>query len=141
MTTQDAMRDHWWWRPGWRVGRKMYTWHVTFDVQDSLHELVASYPSALEPLSGLDLIPPRWLHLTMQGVGFIDEVPEDDVRSIVGAARSRCASLAPFELTFGAPKVDPEAIMFALHPAERAQALRSQIRAAIADVWEAEKGP
>src|SRR6266545_4096239 len=115
MTTQDAMRDHWWWRPGWRVGRKMYTWHVTFDGQDSLHELVASYQSALEPLSGLDLIPPRWLHLTMQGVGFIDEVPEDDVRSIVGAARSRCASLAPFELTFGAPKVDPEAIMFALN--------------------------
>jgi 2'-5' RNA ligase len=119
----------------------MYTWHVTFDGQDSLHELVAAYQSTLEPLPGLDLIPPRWLHLTMQGVGFIDEIPDEDVRSIVDAARLRCALLAPFELTFGAPKLDPEAIMFALHPAEPAQALRGQIRAAIADVWGAEKVP
>ncbi len=141
MASQEAMRDHWWWRPGWRVGQKMYTWHITFDGQESLYELVAAYQSALARLPGLDLIPPRWLHLTMQGVGFIDEITEHDVRSIVDAARSRCASLAPFELTFGAPKVDPEAIMFALHPAEPAQALRKQIRAAIADVWGTERIP
>jgi hypothetical protein len=24
------MADHWWWRPGWRHGRRMYYWHVTF---------------------------------------------------------------------------------------------------------------
>jgi len=119
----------------------MYTWHITFDGQESLHRLVECYQSALKPLPGLDLIPHRWLHLTMQGVGFVDEVPDGDIRSIVNAARARCATVEPFELTFGAPKVDPEAIMFALHPAEPAQALRSQVRAAIADVWGADKVP
>lgn len=141
MINQETMRDHWWWRPGWRIGRRMYTWHITFDDQNSLHELVAAYQSALKPLPGLDLIPSRWLHLTMQGVGFTDEIAENDVRAIVDAARLRCATVAPFELTFGAPKVDPEAIMFALHPAAPAQALRAQIRGAIADVWRPEKVP
>jgi 2'-5' RNA ligase len=129
------MRDHWWWRPGWRIGRKMYTWHITFDGQDRLHELVAVYQAALKPLPGLDLIPSRWLHLTMQGVGFTDEVSERDAYAIAPAARQRCAGLAPFELAFGRPIVDPESIQFALHPAEPARLLRRQIRAAIADVW------
>jgi 2'-5' RNA ligase len=100
-----------------------------------LHQLVAEYQSALKPLPGLDLIPARWLHLTTQGVGFIDEVSEEDVRSIATAARARCAGLTPFELTFETPIVDPESVQFALHPAKPARALRMQIRAAIADVW------
>lgn len=136
-----AMRNHWWWRPGWEIGRKMYTWHITFDGQSSLHELVAAQQAALTDLPGLDLIPFRWLHLTMQGVGFTDEVSEKDVASIVEATRARCASLTPFELTFGAIKVDPEAIMFSLWPAERAQELRTEVRAAIADVWSQERIP
>src|SRR2546430_17461428 len=111
MESQQAMRDHWWWRPGWRVGRKMYTWHITFEGQDSLHQLVEAYQSALAPLPGLDLIPPRWLHLTMQGVGFIDEVPDEEVSLIVDAARLRCASWSPIELRFGTAKVDSEASM------------------------------
>jgi len=63
----ERMRDHWWWRLGWRTGRSMYTWHVTFDDQPQLHELVGSYQTALAPLPGLDLIPVRWLHLYHAG--------------------------------------------------------------------------
>ena len=141
MTSLEPMRDHWWWRPGWRIGRKMYTWHITFDGQDRLHELVAEYQAALNPLPGLDLIPPRWLHLTMQGVGFTDEVSAQDARAVATAARQRCFGLRPFELAFGQPIVDPESIQFALRPAEPAQALRRRIRAGIADVWGADKVP
>ncbi|GIJ50052.1 hypothetical protein Val02_69380 [Virgisporangium aliadipatigenens] len=129
-----SMRDHWWWRPGWRIGRRMYTWHITFDGQDSLHRLVASYQAPLDELHGLDKIPAKWLHLTMQGLGFVDEVPAEEAAAVVDNVRQRCRSFTPFELTFGAPKVDPEAIMFALHPAEPARNLRNNVRAAIADV-------
>jgi hypothetical protein len=27
------MRRHWWWRPGWRPGRRLYAWHLTFGDQ------------------------------------------------------------------------------------------------------------
>jgi hypothetical protein len=41
--TAQAMRDHWWWRPGWGVGRSFYTWHITFDDQPAVDRLAAEY--------------------------------------------------------------------------------------------------
>jgi hypothetical protein len=85
----EHMRDHWWWRPGWHTGRSMYTWHVTFADQPQLHELAATYQTALTRLPGLDVIPTPWLHLTMQGIAFTDEISEQEVADIAEAARKR----------------------------------------------------
>jgi 2'-5' RNA ligase len=137
----DHMRNHWWWRPGWRVGRKMYTWHVTFDDQPQLHELVSAYQSALISLPGLDLIPERWLHLTMQGIGFTDEVSEREIANIADAARKRLANQRTVSLTVGPASVDPEAIMFEVKPTDALSPVRSAIRAAIADVRGAARVP
>jgi hypothetical protein len=84
------MREHWWWRPGWRIGRCMYTWHVTFAAQPRLRDLVTVYQDALAPLPGLDPIPMQWLHLTMQGIGFTDEVSSQDI-----AASRHVAGISP----------------------------------------------
>ncbi|MGH3430618.1 MAG: 2'-5' RNA ligase family protein [Pseudonocardiaceae bacterium] len=132
--TVQVMRDHWWWRPGWRVGRSFYTWHVTFDDQPAAHQLAADYAPILEALPTLDPIPAGWLHLTMQGIGFTDEVDRADVEAIVDAARDRCADLAPFTITLGPAQVDPEALMLPVRPAEPVACLRATIRTAIADV-------
>lgn len=129
------MRDHWWWRPGWRVGRSFYTWHITFEDQLSVHQLAADYAGVLTERSTLDPVPPRWLHLTMQGLGFTDEVHSDDLADIVRAARVRCAKFAPFTVTLGPAEVDPEALRLPVHPAEPVAHLRSTLRDAIADVW------
>ena len=137
----DHMRDHWWWRPGWHVGRSMYTWHVTFDDQPQLHDLVAAYQSALSPLPGLDLIPERWLHLTMQGIGFADEVSEREIADIADVAQKRLANQRPVFLTAGPASVDPEAIMFEVTPADALSPIRSAIRAAISDTRGAAKVP
>jgi 2'-5' RNA ligase len=136
-----VMRDHWWWRPGWWVGRSFYTWHVTFDDQPAVHQLAGDYAPMLEDLPTLDPIPVRWLHLTMQGIGFTDDVDRADVDAIVAAARDRCAELAPFTITLGPAQVDPESLMLPVRPAEPVARLRSTIRAAIADVWGAGNVP
>ena len=130
----QAMRDHWWWRPGWRVGRSFYTWHVTFDDQPAAHQLAADYAPMLKDLPTLDPIPVRWLHLTMQGIGFTDEVDRADVDAIVTAARGRCAELAPFTITLGPARVDSEALTLPVRPAERVARLRAALRTVIADV-------
>lgn len=129
------MQDHWWWRPGWRVGRSFYTWHVTFDDQPAAHQLAADYAPVFGDLPILDPIPVRWLHLTMQGIGFTDEVDRTDIDAIVAAARDRCAAVAPFRITLGPARVDPEALMLPVQPREPLIALRAAIRTAIADVW------
>lgn len=131
----QVMRDHWWWRPGWRVGRSFYTWHVTFDDQPAAHHLAADYAPVFEDVPTLDPIPVRWLHLTLQGVGFTDEVDRADVDAMVNAARDRCSELAPFTITLGPARVDPEALILPVLPIEAIVRLRVTIRAAIADVW------
>jgi 2'-5' RNA ligase len=130
----EAMRDHWWWRPGWRIGRSSYTWHVTFADRPDVRELAERYEPVLAQLPMLDPVPPRWLHLTLQGIGFTDEVAEADVDDIVSAARTRCAELAPFTVTIGPAHVDPETIQLPVHPVESLVDLRRAIRHAIADV-------
>lgn len=130
----DHMRDHWWWRPGWRIGRSMYTWHVTFDGQTQLHELVSAYQSALRPLPGLNPIPARWLHLTMQGIGFTDEISDQEIADIADVAQKRLANQHSVYLTVGPASVDPEAIMFEVTPADALTPVRNAIRAAISDV-------
>ena len=88
------LRDHWWWRPGMRPGRRFYTVHATFADQPLMQELAAKATERLAGLPGLDLVPGEWLHLTMQGIGFADEVGDADLKAIMTAARLRLASVS-----------------------------------------------
>ncbi len=94
MSVADAteVHNHWYWRPGWRVGTRFYTWHITFEDQTEVVDLAAQYRDRLSRQPELDLIPPRWLHLTMQGIGFVDQVDAADVEAIVAAARTDAPS-------------------------------------------------
>lgn len=135
MTAEPApMRNHWWWRPGWNQGREFYTWHLTFDQQPDVHRFAAAYRHALAPANGLDLVPDRWLHLTMQGIGFVGEVDEGTVREITDAARVRLAEVPAFDVTLRTPIVDPEAILVPVEPADPVRGVRDAIRAAIGEV-------
>ncbi|MFJ7147298.1 2'-5' RNA ligase family protein [Streptomyces sp. NPDC100445] len=134
-TPFDSMRNHWWWRPGWSVGRRFYTWHLTFEGQEDVHRLAAQYRDALAPLGdALTPIPDQWLHLTMQGIGFVGEVQEQDVHAIVDAAKLRLASVPAFDVQIGPHVPDPEAILMHVHPDGPVHAVRSAIRSAIGDV-------
>lgn len=135
MSELEPMRDHWWWRPGWRVGRSFYTWHITLGDQPGMQGFVADYAPVLARLPQLDPVPARWLHLTLQGLGFTDEVDPGDVDQIVAATRKRCAELEPFTVTIGPAHVDPETIQAPAKPLEPLAELRLAIRAAIGDVW------
>ncbi|MGW0926043.1 2'-5' RNA ligase family protein [Streptomyces sp. NPDC002755] len=129
------MRNHWWWRPGWSVGRRFYTWHLIFEGQDDVHRLAAEYRLALAPLGNiLTPIPDHWLHLTMQGIGFVGETKEQDVHSIADAAQSRLAAIPAFNVRIGPAVLDPEAVLLHVHPDGPVRAVRNAIREAIGDV-------
>ena len=87
------MREHWW-RPGWRPGRRMYAWHVTFGDQPAVQDLAARARGLLRDVPWLEPVPGPWLHLTMQGIGFVDEVAADDLAAVTAAARSRLAAVS-----------------------------------------------
>ncbi|MFI7517545.1 2'-5' RNA ligase family protein [Micromonospora echinofusca] len=130
-----TLTEHWYWRPGWHAGRHFYTWHLTFQQQPALHHHVTNLQQQLAPLPGLDLVPLDGLHLTTQGIGFTDEVPDNDIHAIVAEARQRCATLPPLELSLGPVDPDAEGIGLLVQPWNPVERVRTTIRAAIAAVW------
>ncbi|QXJ20656.1 2'-5' RNA ligase family protein [Actinomadura graeca] len=130
----ETMRDHWWWRPGWQAGRRMYTWHFTFDGRHDVHRLVLAYQQRLAHISGLDPIPLEWLHLTTQGLAFADEITDETVDAVVAAVRARLADVPPATVTVGPAIVDPEVVRLRVEPAGALVPVRSAIRAAITEV-------
>jgi 2'-5' RNA ligase len=102
--------------------------------------MAESYRLALAPLEVLDPVPNQWLHLTLQGVGFVDEVKRSTVDEIVAAAAGHLAGVEPFELRFGRPQVEPEAVCCFFDPASPA-AVRGAIRAGIGEVLPEAPGP
>jgi len=133
MTDPTHMADHWWWRPGWQPGSRFLTWHLTFENAPQVHRIAADYRRILADVPGLDLVPDQWLHLTMQGLGFAQDVV--DVATILDAARVRLAAIPAFDVSFDRPAVTPEAIRWEAAPGEPVAAVRDAIRAAIGDVW------
>ena len=129
-----SMRNHWWWRPGWREGRHIYACHLTLDDQPQLRELVAYYQQALTGMPGIDLIPPRWLHLTMQGIGFTDEIGAAELVALDQALTAELGTIDPPTVEFRYLTVDPEAIYLKAHPAETLYPLRSKMHAAVSSV-------
>jgi hypothetical protein len=130
----DHMADHWRWRSGWRPGRRKYTWYFTFGGHQEVHDLAASYQARLAALPGLDPIPARWLHLTAQGVGFTDEVSDEDVAAVLAASAWRLKGFAAPRVTLGPALVVPEAILLEITPADGLAAIRRELREAIATV-------
>jgi len=128
------VNEHWWWRPGWRPGRRMYTWHVTFASHPEVSELAARVQARLAGLPSLDLIPGPWLHLTMQGIGFTDEVPEADITLIAEGARKRLAAVPAPATTIGPARIAGEGVAFEVGPQDGLTAVRDALREVIAEV-------
>jgi 2'-5' RNA ligase len=128
------LRDHWWWRPGWHIGTRFYAWHITFDGASRLSQLADFWQDRLRAFDYLDLIPRRWLHLTMQGLGMVQDVPDETREQIVAAVRQRLTELAPDRVTFHRPAVRTEAIAMPAYPTSVVDAIRRAIRAGMADV-------
>jgi len=129
----DSTIDHWFWRPGWHIGRSHYTWHVTFDADSPVRALAAAYQAAVD-LPFLDRVPLAGLHLTVQGVGFTDEVPRTELDAVVSAAGEALAAIPGFTLALGPADADEQGVPLAVRPFAPITAVRHALRRAIGAV-------
>jgi 2'-5' RNA ligase len=127
------LADHWWWRPGWQVGTRYLSWHVTLEDQPELRRFAARYQEALRPFAALDVVPEPWLHSTMQGVGHVAEVPDRERDAVVSAVRRRLAAVSPAPFTSARPVVHREAVAFDALDPEPLRRVRRAVRAGIAE--------
>lgn len=136
-----GVREHWWWRPGWQPGRRFYTFHFTFERLPAVQRLAAEVRERLSGFAALDLVPGRWLHLTTQGIGFTDEVSDEDLTAITAAARARLAVVRAAEVSVSPPHAASEGVASRVGPGGALDPARNALRAAIGDVWGAGKVP
>ncbi|WP_405181771.1 2'-5' RNA ligase family protein [Nocardia sp. NBC_01377] len=127
--------DHWWWRPGWKVGRSFYTWHVTFGPDSEVGDLVQRFAPVLTELPTMAAVERSGLHITLQGIGFTDEVSATDIDRIVTAAGTRLSRREPFDAVIGPPVVDEETIGMPITDAGGFGQVRDDLQHAIGDVW------
>lgn len=132
----DSMISHWWWRPGWAVGKSFYTWHLTFTDGSPMAKLADAYRSVLQDFPTLDVLTTDQLHMTIQGIGFTDAVRDDDLSAIVEATRSELAKLSRPTVEARTPHVDAETVQVAIQPVEAVWDLRLALRRGIAAVWD-----
>jgi 2'-5' RNA ligase len=137
----DMTRDHWWWRPGWRKGRSFYTWHITFSTSDPIRQIVSSCGPIISGINTLDPVDNDGIHLTLQGIGFADEVSSVDIAEIVASTLHRCARLEPIKARVDGPRVDEEAVHMNVHPVEQIARVKLALRNGIGDVWGHENVP
>lgn len=129
-----ALNDHWWWRPGWKAGRHFYACHVAIEGHEEIQGLVEVYQRSLAGLEGLDCIPAPWLHMSMQGIGFVDEVDPALLAQVMTAIQGSLASMAPVPVTFGEVVVRGEAVYLPATPSEPIRNVKAAVRAAISGV-------
>lgn len=130
----SEVRDHWWWRPGWRTGRRFYAFHITFEDCTDLHRLAGIYRQSLATADTITPVPDEWLHLTMQGIGFTDELGLSEVRHIGQQVAQQLTAIPAFDVTFGDIVIADEAIAMPAAPAEPIRQLRTVVRNAIGQV-------
>jgi len=109
-------RNHWWWRPGWGIGTRYYTWHLTFEHCHELHLLASRLRPALARHPVQDVIPDGWLHLTMTGIGFEAEVSAEQLGVITERVFAELPDLPTGVLTLDSVLVADEGVLL---PARR----------------------
>ncbi|MEU5940349.1 2'-5' RNA ligase family protein [Micromonospora sp. NPDC047548] len=92
------------------------------------------YQASLAEFPTLDLIPAAWLHLTVQGIGFVDEVTDVEFSRLTDLVQRRLGALTPPTVTFHRPVVRPEAVYLPADPPEPVRSLRDVVRHAVAEV-------
>ncbi|MEV4097586.1 2'-5' RNA ligase family protein [Streptosporangium saharense] len=116
-------------------------WHFPVENQPALHVFAQWIRPALRAVRVLDPVPSQWLHLTAQGVGFADEVSQEDLTAIGAEVAGRLAGFGPITTRLGPLTVDAGGVHLPADPAAELVRARAAIRAGIGQVWGADRVP
>jgi 2'-5' RNA ligase len=130
--TPTTGRAHWRRRPGWHTGQDFYACFLTLEDQPELRGLVRRYQDTIGHLPNLDLIAPRWLHITLQGIGFADDISPAELAAVSERIGERLRGMRPPTTTFHRPTIRPAAVFLKAEPPEPLHRLRLALHQAIA---------
>jgi 2'-5' RNA ligase len=109
----------------WPAGRSDLHWHLLPPtVEQGRAALQDGYRELLDH-PGMEMVMPRWLHVTVLHSGPAQDATEQEIDDIVSSVREevRAAGTGPVELTFARPSVGTVAIERAARPGAAARRL------------------
>lgn len=109
----------------------MCTFHLTMERADAVRGLARSVRPVLERFELVDPVPEPWLHLTMNGLGFAGEVPDDRLEAVADEVFALWSSLDDPVLRFTHLFVGLEGAMLVAERSDWLMALARAQRAAI----------
>jgi hypothetical protein len=132
------LAHHWTPLPEFDGDRALLACYATFDddVADrDLHELVDAYQAPLRTVPGLAVVARAWLHSTVQGVAFLDQLPDggaDAVARLAAVLSPVLAGLAAPVVTVERPLVRGSGVDLPLGPVAELARVRDAVRDAAA---------
>jgi 2'-5' RNA ligase len=130
----SLLRSHWQWRPEWAVDRACLLWYLTFESQPDLARQAEQVQACLGDVALVDVVPAPWLHLTVDDVGFADELVPGQVEQVVASARASVAGWAPPPITLGPLAPMDDSVVLAAGPVPELVDLHDRLRAATSGV-------
>lgn len=107
----EELTQHWSWRPDWTRERRSWWWYATFESDAAVQRLAAEARTAIRPDAPVDVVPGRWLHLTIAEVGYVDAVPRGLAYECARRAHERLLDVASTELRLGPVDTMPGAVV------------------------------
>ena len=111
------MTDHWAIQPGTGPQHQQLMWPVTLGADQAVIELAGQAHRRIARIPGLDLVPPRWLHLTTLTSGPADVIAPGALAAMIKEAQHLLAAIAPITITLGRVLYHPRAVMLDAGPA------------------------
>ena len=123
--------NHWVDQAEWHGGRRLLAFYLTFARVNAVAEYAALYQEQLRGVGGLDLVDRTWLHLTILGAAFVDEVDESAVRRLATAATEITDDESPFDVTLGPPRPVMDAVWMPVETGRPLGGLRDRLSRAV----------
>jgi len=124
------MTDHWAVQPGTDPQIRQIMWPIALGAERAVIELAVHAHQRLAGIPGLDLVPPRWLHLTTLTSGPADDIGPGALAHMIEEAQHQLATIAPITITLGRVLYHPRAVMLDAGPAGPFQAVIEAIQTA-----------
>jgi hypothetical protein len=127
----ERLVNHWTHLPEWWAGRRLWVFYLTFAGQPALHAAVRAYHAVLHGIDELDLVHQSWLHTTIQGIAFADELSADVIGAVERDARAAIGDAGLPALAVAPPVLDHDAISMPVDPVDELVAVRHELRASV----------
>jgi 2'-5' RNA ligase len=124
------MSDHWSIGPGTDPQTRQLMWPITVGTDQAATELATQARRRLTGIPGLDLVPPRWLHLTTLTTGPADDIAPAALASMIEEAQRLLAAITPITITLSRVLYHPRAVMLDAGPAEPFQPVIEAVQTA-----------